>query len=765
MRNNLVLKFLIVLATVGITVSQAQWDVLDGTILPVDAGWTESNATRGDGVSEITTVVNDPDIGGNKLIRVDSYALGASFKEMWKKTIGGDPAVGQTLVFRAAALDTSLFERGIDMYLYDGAFRDRITTRGGTLIKFDKALTSAAINAAVWHTYRMTAVDDSFTVYLDESTTPIIAGISPASDTNKYFRFGDGGSNTYGAIYDWVIWDTTGAYAPGAGTALPGSLSVAVGTVPSLLPGWDVYTADLLPEEVGWTESNATNANDTTEILTLLGDPDIDGNSLVKVDSYSQGAAFKEQWKMVIGGDPAVGQTVVFRAVALDTSLFDRDIDVYLYGGAFRDRITTRNNGTLIKFDKALTEAALDATVWHIYRMTAVDDSFTVYLDESTTPIIAGISPASHTDKFTRFGDGGGDIYGAVYDWFVWDTTGAYAPGEGAALPDHLSAATGSAPSTLPAWDLYTGDLLPSEVGWTESNATNANDTTEILTVLDDPDIAGNKVVRVNSDHLGAAFKEQWKMVIGGDPAVGQTVVFRAVALDTSLFDRDIDVYLYGGAFRDRITTRNNGTLIKFDKALTEAALDATVWHLYRMTAVDDSFTVYLDESTTPIIAGISPASHTDKFLRFGDGGGDSYGAVYDWFVWDTTGAFPPGKGAALPGNISTVTGTGSGVLLEVVADEQLPESFELSQNYPNPFNPITEIKFRVAEVARVRLTVYDLTGRLVTTLVHDMKQPGSYRVQWSGRDRVGRTLASGVYFYTLEAGDFRDTKKMLLLK
>ncbi len=104
-------------------------------------------------------------------------------------------------------------------------------------------------------------------------------------------------------------------------------------------------------------------------------------------------------------------------------------------------------------------------------------------------------------------------------------------------------------------------------------------------------------------------------------------------------------------------------------------------------------------------------------------------------------------------------------MLLEVVADEQLPESFELSQNYPNPFNPITEIKFRVAEVARVRLTVYDLTGRLVTTLVHDMKQPGSYRVQWSGRDRVGRTLASGVYFYTLEAGDFRDTKKMLLLK
>ncbi|MFB0515696.1 MAG: T9SS type A sorting domain-containing protein, partial [Candidatus Neomarinimicrobiota bacterium] len=171
------------------------------------------------------------------------------------------------------------------------------------------------------------------------------------------------------------------------------------------------------------------------------------------------------------------------------------------------------------------------------------------------------------------------------------------------------------------------------------------------------------------------------------------------------------------------------------------------------------------DEAATPILAAKSPASSTDKYFRFGDGGGDTYGAVYDWFIWDTTGAYAPGEGPELPENILTVTGTGTGVTLKIIDTEQLPETFELSQNYPNPFNPTTQIHFKIAKATDVRLVVYDLTGRLVTTLVHDMKQPGSYRVQWNGRDNLGRLLPSGVYFYLLEAGDYRATKKMLLLK
>ncbi|MFC1481739.1 T9SS type A sorting domain-containing protein, partial [Candidatus Neomarinimicrobiota bacterium] len=393
------------------------------------------------------------------------------------------------------------------------------------------------------------------------------------------------------------------------------------------------------------------------------------------------------------------------------------------------------------------------------------DSVFTLYIDESTTPLVTAITPASDDSKYFRFGDGGGNTFGAVYDWFIWDTTGAYAPDEGAALPGNLSAASGTAPTSIFAgWDVFAADVLPSEAGWVESNATTGDDSTEILTLLDDPDITGNSVIRVNGQLKGADFKEMWKKEIGGDPAVGQTLVFRAVALDTSQFDRGIDVYLYGGSYRDRIFTRSTG-IVEFDKADSTAVLDATKWHIYRLTAKDSVFNLYIDEATSPLVTAITPASDDSKYFRFGDGGSDLYGAVYDWFAWDTTGAYAPGEGADIPASLSTVTGTVSGVALELIANEALPEKFELSQNYPNPFNPTTQIRFNVATTAPVRLAVYDLTGRLVTTLVHDVKQPGAYRIEWNGRDRLGRSLSSGVYFYVLEAGDFRATKKMLLLK
>ncbi len=85
---------------------------------------------------------------------------------------------------------------------------------------------------------------------------------------------------------------------------------------------------------------------------------------------------------------------------------------------------------------------------------------------------------------------------------------------------------------------------------------------------------------------------------------------------------------------------------------------------------------------------------------------------------------------------------------------------FSLSQNYPNPFNPSTVIKFSIPKTSMVNLTVYDVLGREVMTLVNDMMKPGNYNVQFDAS-----ALSSGVYFYTINAGDFADTKKMLFVK
>ncbi|MFI5407070.1 MAG: T9SS type A sorting domain-containing protein, partial [Nitrososphaerales archaeon] len=93
--------------------------------------------------------------------------------------------------------------------------------------------------------------------------------------------------------------------------------------------------------------------------------------------------------------------------------------------------------------------------------------------------------------------------------------------------------------------------------------------------------------------------------------------------------------------------------------------------------------------------------------------------------------------------------------------DDNVPKTFSLEQNYPNPFNPNTIIGFRIAEFGFVSLKVFDVLGNEVVTLVNEEKPAGVYEVEFSAN--AGYT--SGVYFYKLQAGNFIETKKMLLLK
>ncbi len=96
------------------------------------------------------------------------------------------------------------------------------------------------------------------------------------------------------------------------------------------------------------------------------------------------------------------------------------------------------------------------------------------------------------------------------------------------------------------------------------------------------------------------------------------------------------------------------------------------------------------------------------------------------------------------------------------VADEttQPPNRYRLSQNYPNPFNPATSIRFDLPKSGWVTLKVYNLRGEEITTLVNENRSAGSYQVNWAGDD-----LASGLYFYRLQAGEFSDAKKLIIAR
>jgi hypothetical protein len=94
-----------------------------------------------------------------------------------------------------------------------------------------------------------------------------------------------------------------------------------------------------------------------------------------------------------------------------------------------------------------------------------------------------------------------------------------------------------------------------------------------------------------------------------------------------------------------------------------------------------------------------------------------------------------------------------------------IPTEFALRQNYPNPFNPSTTISFSLPEKSSVRLEIYDVLGKLVTTLVDNEMEPGNFKISWHGKDQSGLSVASGIYLYRLQAGSNTAMKKMVLLK
>ena len=103
--------------------------------------------------------------------------------------------------------------------------------------------------------------------------------------------------------------------------------------------------------------------------------------------------------------------------------------------------------------------------------------------------------------------------------------------------------------------------------------------------------------------------------------------------------------------------------------------------------------------------------------------------------------------------NASEVTG------INIISNE-VPSGFSLSQNYPNPFNPNTHFEFRIADFGFVKLMVFDALGREVAALVNKEIKPGIYEVNWDASN-----YPSGVYYYKLETGEYKETKKMILIK
>ncbi|MEQ9103851.1 MAG: FlgD immunoglobulin-like domain containing protein [Rhodothermales bacterium] len=131
--------------------------------------------------------------------------------------------------------------------------------------------------------------------------------------------------------------------------------------------------------------------------------------------------------------------------------------------------------------------------------------------------------------------------------------------------------------------------------------------------------------------------------------------------------------------------------------------------------------------------------------------------------VIDNGNAKPTDDETAVDGDVDGVDDPKSD--LDEPAQEVLPDAFMLGQNYPNPFNPTTTIQFNVAEAANVNITIYNMLGQQVRTLVSGQMAPGQYSVQWDSRDAAGRAMPSGMYLYRMDAGSFNQTRTLVLMK
>jgi len=115
-------------------------------------------------------------------------------------------------------------------------------------------------------------------------------------------------------------------------------------------------------------------------------------------------------------------------------------------------------------------------------------------------------------------------------------------------------------------------------------------------------------------------------------------------------------------------------------------------------------------------------------------------------------------------GNESGFSNQATVTTLNLINDN-LQSGFFLKQNTPNPFNPNTEIEFSIPLDNDINVVIYDLMGDEIKTLINEYKQAGQYTINWDGNDNLGRSVGGGIYFYKLKAGDFIQTRKMVLLK
>jgi hypothetical protein len=636
-----------------------EWLVYDASVMPdsSDPAFITSNSNNPPDTS--TWIEDDPDIVGNSLARY--VCPDADSRIMWAiDPIADSLPNGITFMFRVKAYDYGSYNRIFELDIRPGVLtadsvREKVVLHAANRIQLENSNVNNYDVTGIenWHTYRVTYYDSVTTVYMDENPAAVVTGQSADNNTNDYFRWGDGsGSNTYGCLLDWFAWDTTGVYAPGEGAAIPDSLYVDEEPPIPPPPGWLVYDASVMPDEndPAFDVSNTLNPPDTS--TWIEEDPDIVGNSLARF--VCPDADSRTMWRINnMGYNNENGATFIFRVKAYDFGTYNVLFELDIRTGGVREKVVLQANGE-VELQRSGQDVVIDSIEnWHTYRVTYIDSVATVYLDENPTPLLSGFNDEATTSDYFRWGDGSdGNTYACLVDWFIWDTTGANAPGEGMAIPDSLYVDEWEPEPIPPSWLVYDASVMPDEnvPPFGISNTSNPPDTS--TWIVEDPDIEGNSLARFICPDADS--RTMWAIdPMGYIPAFGATFIFRVKAYEFGSYDCLFELDIRTGGVREKVVLQANGE-VELQRSGHDTSIEGIEnWHTYRVTYYNSETNVYLDENATPLLTGITSETNANDYFRWGDGSdGNIYACLVDWIIWDTTGAYAPGQGLSIPDSL-----------------------------------------------------------------------------------------------------------------
>lgn len=202
-----------------------------------------------------------------------------------------------------------------------------------------------------------------------------------------------------------------------------------------------------------------------------------------------------------------------------------------------------------------------------------------------------------------------------------------------------------------------------------------------------------------------------------------------------------------------------NSTADRFAIVRNLGTLQALNYQVFEYSVENDTITDFSWVEATPNQGTVAAGQSDSVMVSFNSNGINVDTTITERLRFESNDLLNPVKTILIQLRVTVPVG------IDDLPGDAVPDRYVLDQNYPNPFNPETSIRYQLPQSGPVSLTVFNSLGQTVRTLVQGNKAAGSYTVRWDGRDASGRAVSSGVYLYLLKAGDFVQTRKMLLLK